>query len=122
MAREGASIGEISSAIGRSVEVVTKVLVRGKNTPKRPARSKPTKRSQATTRKAGRAAKPTATREKAAPASSVAKDRGVVRNGLLQHRFWLRSGLSVKLSLPADLRADEAERLAELVRNLPFSS
>ncbi len=40
--------------------------------------------------------------------------------GSVVHRFYLRKDFPVEMSLPVDLRAAEAERLANFVRTLPF--
>lgn len=116
MAERGVSLEDISAKIGRSVQTVAKVLVSGEVKSSRAAKAnKPTGRSRTATQTKGAVGKPKA--KKAVKSRSVTKVRGA---GLLEHRFWLRSGLSVNLALPGDLRPDEAERLAEVVRNLPF--
>lgn len=44
----------------------------------------------------------------------------VATDGMHCHRFLLRQGLQVCFELPLDLTRDEANRLAEFVRSLPF--
>lgn len=38
----------------------------------------------------------------------------------LVHIFHLRPGMRIELELPNDLRPDEAKRLSEFIRTLPF--
>lgn len=161
LAGKGVSIQDIATEIGRSEQVVTKVLIgggkavsektkakrvaqtkRGAETKRPPAMAKQgpdsRKATQKNVRLAGQgrreikkvervAKKPEPVAKKASKSvrnstesQSLAKRPGA--GALLEHRFWLRSGLSVNLTLPGDLRADEAERLAAVVRTLPFSA
>lgn len=39
---------------------------------------------------------------------------------VLEHEFWVRRGVKVRVKLPADLSKSEAERLAKFVEILPF--
>lgn len=47
-------------------------------------------------------------------------DEGGVEDGNLPHAFQLRPDTTLHFSLPADLTAREAERLAAFIRSLPF--
>jgi len=42
-------------------------------------------------------------------------------NALVEHRYWLRGDQQVTVSLPRDLTATEAERLAAFIRTLPLA-
>ena len=62
-----------------------------------------------------------APRVQAPSAPAPAKVRTERPKGMLEHQLWVRPGYRIELTLPADLSAAEAERLANWARSLPFS-
>lgn len=50
----------------------------------------------------------------------VASERIERPKTVLDHQLWVRPGLQITLSLPGDFNEAEAERLAVMIRNLPF--
>jgi hypothetical protein len=64
------------------------------------------------------------TQSASAPTSERAGSaaRGEQRATVLEHDFHLRSGFVVKVALPTDLTAVEAERLCRFLQALPFES
>ena len=101
----GASHDEIAQATQRTTGLIQKTLAA--------AAPKKKKQSPAPTR---RAAKPVAATPPPAGPSRPARDTS------LRHRYWLRPQTQIELELPADLRAHEAERLANYLQALAFGA
>jgi hypothetical protein len=103
LASRGESVEAIASAVERRVDVVQAIL------------------GALSSRFRGRMPK-AAPAAAAAPAASKAAAKRAVGSGLLSHSMWLRPGIQLEFSLPADLTQAEAERLCTMVRALPFGS
>ena len=135
MAEHGVSPSDIAAEFGRSVQAILNVLGvkfegaklkarRGKAEKPKVARNQGGTRQAAVTPKKNPTPERTVTRVTPVQHSepSLIPASGSPRGGrLLNHKFWLRAGISVDLRLPVDLQAEEAERLAQVVRSLPFS-
>ena len=49
------------------------------------------------------------------------EDEAISVQGMIDHSFAVRPGYTVSFSLPTDVTAKEAERLATFIRSIPFS-
>lgn len=102
LASRGESVESIADAVERRVDVVQAIL------------------GSLAGRFRGRLPKAAAT---SAPERAVAPraSKRAMSTDQLSHSFWLRPGVQLELSLPADLSQVEAERLCTMVRALPFN-
>ena len=105
----GASDDEIAEALQRTTGLVQKTLA---GDPPGPSKVPKKKKTAPPARR--RAAEP------GAAAPTPARPPRLARDTSLRHVFWLRAQTLIELELPADLRGDEAQRLANYLQTLPF--
>ena len=111
----GSSPDEIAQATQRTTGLVQKTLTGA--APERTPKKKKTSPSPRRRRAAEPVpAAPPPARPARAAADAPAPDAG------RRHRFWLRAEFQVELALPANLRAQEAQRLAQYLQSLPFGN
>lgn len=107
----GKSIAQISKEVERREDIIAGILGLSK-------------RALAAASKVAPPAKKDGRPAKEAPAVAAAVSVAVAsasEDDVLEHHFWVRPGYPIGLRLPADLTASEAERLASMIKSLPFS-
>lgn len=133
MAAAGESAEDIATTLGRNLNSVRRIMEgatpksSGKSSKNAAKSSKVATKKPAPGRKPAKAAAsaPAAPPPEPAPTSAPApraRRASAGSSSSLTHHFWLRPGLEINLELPADLSADEAQRLASVIQSLPFHS
>lgn len=103
LAEKGKSIAEISRDVERRPDVIEAIL----GAKKLVARGRKPRMDED---------------ERPVPVARIASaPRRDLPRDILEHQLWVRPGVQITLSLPGDFNEYEAERLAVMVRNLPFS-
>jgi len=103
LAEKGKSISEISRDVERRPDVIEAIL----GAKKLVARGRKPRQEED---------------ERPIPVARIASaPRRDLPRDILEHQLWVRPGVQITLSLPGDFNEFEAERLAVMVRNLPFS-